>query len=76
MKLTAGLSLSLERPHAPWCLVEAEDDRYARIEVLRTIVDGLEQRLRRSRGVLASHRGRVALPAAGGRWRRRLDARR
>ena len=28
--------------HAPWTLVEAEDKRYARIKVLKTIVQRLE----------------------------------
>lgn len=31
--------------HAPWTLVEAEDKRYARIKVLKTIVDRLEKML-------------------------------
>ncbi len=31
--------------HAPWCIVEAEDKRFARIKVLRTVVERLEQEL-------------------------------
>ena len=31
--------------HAPWTLVEAEDKRYARLKVLRTICERLEARL-------------------------------
>jgi polyphosphate kinase 2 (PPK2 family) len=31
--------------YAPWTLVEAEDKRYARLKVLRTICDRLEARL-------------------------------
>jgi len=29
--------------HAPWTLVEAEDKKFARLKVLRTIVERLEQ---------------------------------
>jgi len=32
---------------APWTLVEAEDKNFARVKVLRTIVDRLEEALRR-----------------------------
>ena len=32
---------------APWTLVEAEDKKYGRIKVLRTIVDRLAQELKR-----------------------------
>jgi AMP-polyphosphate phosphotransferase len=31
--------------HAPWCVVEAEDKRFARIKVLRTVVTRLEEEL-------------------------------
>lgn len=31
--------------HAPWTVVEANDKRYARIKVLRTIVEAMSQRL-------------------------------
>jgi polyphosphate kinase 2 (PPK2 family) len=33
---------------APWTLVEAEDKRFARIKVLRTIADRLDDALKRA----------------------------
>ncbi len=32
-------------PYAPWTLVEAQDKHYARVKVLRTVVEALEERL-------------------------------
>lgn len=34
--------------HAPWTLVEAEDKRYARVKILKTVADALERALERS----------------------------
>ncbi|MDY7109187.1 MAG: polyphosphate:AMP phosphotransferase [Planctomycetota bacterium] len=31
--------------YAPWCLIEGNNKRYARVKVIRTLVDGLEERL-------------------------------
>lgn len=36
-----------DAPRAPWTLVPAQDGRYARIEVLRTLVDSMEDALAR-----------------------------
>ena len=32
-------------PHAPWTAVEANNKNYARVKVLRTLVDAIEKRL-------------------------------
>ena len=34
--------------HAPWTLVAGNDKRHARVQILRTIVEGLEERVRRA----------------------------
>jgi polyphosphate kinase 2 (PPK2 family) len=39
--------LRTSTPSAPWTIVEAEDKRYARIKVLRTVVRRLEEELGR-----------------------------
>ncbi len=38
--------LHTSTPHAPWTVVEAEDKHYARVKVVRTIVDAITTRLR------------------------------
>ena len=35
--------------HAPWTVVEANDKEYARIKVLRTVIDTIEKRLENGR---------------------------
>ena len=32
--------------YAPWIIVEANDKYYARVKVLQTVVDAIEQRLK------------------------------
>jgi polyphosphate kinase 2 (PPK2 family) len=32
-------------PYAPWTVVEAQDKYYARVKVLKTVVDAIENRL-------------------------------
>lgn len=44
--------LRTSTPTAPWTLVEAEDKRFARIKVLRTVVQRLEPELRTGRTVV------------------------
>lgn len=34
-----------DTPHAPWVVVEAENKRFARIKVLKTVIDAIEKRL-------------------------------
>ena len=31
--------------HAPWVIVESNDKRYARLKVLRTVIEAIENRL-------------------------------
>jgi polyphosphate kinase 2 (PPK2 family) len=33
-------------PHAPWTIVESNSKWYARVKVLKTVVGGLEKRLK------------------------------
>ncbi len=42
--------------HAPWHLIEANDKYFARIKVLRTVVDAIEQAVSRAK-LLARHHG-------------------
>ena len=49
---------------APWTLVEANDKRYARIKVLKTLCDSLEQALKR-KGKKSGKRGKQSTPNNG-----------
>ena len=31
-----------DRPHAPWHVIAAESKRYARVEVVRTVIEAIE----------------------------------
>ncbi|MGH9773978.1 MAG: hypothetical protein ACRD50_03415 [Candidatus Acidiferrales bacterium] len=42
---TEDMLLQTSTPHAPWTVVEGNDKRYARVKVLRTIVDAIHQRI-------------------------------
>ena len=37
--------LRTSTPHAPWIVIEGNDKYYARIKVLKTVIDALEKRL-------------------------------
>jgi polyphosphate kinase 2 (PPK2 family) len=34
-------------PHAPWRLIEGDSKRYARVKVVETVIDGIEEGMRR-----------------------------
>ena len=36
-----------DRPHAPWYVIAAESKRYARVEVVRTVIDAIEAGMRK-----------------------------
>lgn len=47
----AAASEMIERtstPHAPWTIVEADDKKYARLKVLRTVCDSIETAIKKS----------------------------
>jgi polyphosphate kinase 2 (PPK2 family) len=48
----AAVEEMLERtdrqPHAPWQLIEGDSKRYARVRVLRTVIEGIEEGMRRN----------------------------